>query len=191
MKVVNDGVLSPWKKIGEPDVKMDTPYMRAFVQKFQHPITDKEYAFSQIEIGNYVSIFPLTREGNIVLTDQWKQGTEMLCPQPPGGAVKEGEDIAEAARQKLLSETGYQAGAVEVVNTQFHFFDSRSKNYYNVALARDCEYVGRAASPDADVLRIFEVTPQEFWNMIAYGEIHEPAAYAGAILAQQRGLLKM
>lgn len=191
MKVIYEGNLSPWEPVGQPDVKMQTKFMTAFTQNFRHPISGVTYEFSQIEIGNYLSILPITKEGNLVLTIQWKQGVKMLCPQFPGGAWPVGKDAETAACDILLAETGYSADTVVIVPCDLHFFDSRCPNYYCVAMATQCQFIGRPVSPAGAVLEIVEIDPLEFWTMVDRGDIHEPAAYVGAIFALRVGFLPL
>lgn len=190
MKIRIEGNLTPWALVGEPTVRVESRFGTVREEKWENPVSGAVYTFpTQIEIGNYLSIMPFTKDGNLVLTNQWKQGVRMLCPQFPGGALPPGQNLDAAAREKLLEETGYQVGSLEIEPTPLYFFDSRCPNWYRVIIALQCEYVGRPASTGSSVLQIVEVTLAEFWKMVDDGEIHEPATYVAAIFALRRGYL--
>lgn len=192
VRVVHAGNIQPWEQVGESVIRVESRFGTVYEEQWRNPVSGQNYIFPlQFKIGNYVSILPLTRDGNLVIINQWKQGVKMLCPQFPGGAMGDECDVATAVREKLLSETGYQAGEIEIVPTKFQFFDTRCPNWYKVVLALGCGYVGRPSNASTDVIQVLEITPAEFWQMIENEDIHEPAAYVSALLAVRRGLIPL
>lgn len=68
------------------------------------------HAFCQ---EDYVSILPITREGNIVLVRQYRPAIEGFTLEFPGGTVSKGEAIVHAAIRELQEETGYRVQKVQ------------------------------------------------------------------------------
>lgn len=65
--------------------------------------------------GRTVAVVAITEDGHVVLARQYRPGPGLVLAELPGGMVDDGEAVAEAAARELLEETGYAAGAIEVV----------------------------------------------------------------------------
>lgn len=189
MLVRYPGHLHAWEKTEDPEVKMETPFMRAFIQKFIHPLTKKTFDFSQADVGNCLAVVPLTWDKNVILTNQWKQAVAMLCPQFPGGRVTPGKAPEEIARELLLRETGYTAQTIRILPTTFHFYDTILANHYVIAIATGCRFDERPADPSAELLQVMELSMPELLDMMRQGKIFEPATYVGVLSAMLHGHL--
>jgi 8-oxo-dGTP pyrophosphatase MutT (NUDIX family) len=62
-----------------------------------------------IDAPDWVNIIATTKDGNIVLIEQYRHGTQSVTLEIPGGAVDPGETPLNAAIRELLEETGYEA----------------------------------------------------------------------------------
>lgn len=189
MEVIYKGDLRPWEKVGEKAVMLETRHMSAYIQDFKHPVSGAVYQFSQIKIGDYVIVMPFTETGNLVLTNQWKQGVEGCCPQFPGGAIG-AAPITSAATLILKRETGYEAESMMVNPTRLNLLDSRCPNHYQVVIARGCRRGERLVSVDAEVVEVLEINQGELLEMIKKGEMQEPSTYAAVVFAHIEGILK-
>lgn len=87
-------IVSPWIKLVAKEVD------------FGFGANQTYHAFAQ---EDYVSILPLTSEGNIVLVRQYRPAIEEFTLEFPGGTVEPGEKIIDAAVRELEEETGYRA----------------------------------------------------------------------------------
>ena len=66
-----------------------------------------EFPFYCIENPDWVNVIPITKEGKVVLIEQYRHGIEEITLEIPGGMVDEGEDAKFAAERELVEETGY------------------------------------------------------------------------------------
>lgn len=190
MTVRLKGDLRPWTLVASQEIVQTK---RGTIRKelWRSPDGTQEWEFPiQLYVGNYVCIFPITKEGYIVVTREWMQGAQVVCPQVPGGAVDRDSDLMAAVRE-LFEETGYRAGRIEIIPTVLYYFDRRSPASYKIALALDCEYVGRVEGGEATGIEVLEVTPGELATMLDAGEIHEPGVFVAVYYAQRLGYLMM
>lgn len=102
------------EKLERPDGKIVTPY----------------YA---IERPDVVYVIALTKNKEIVLVYQYKNGIKELVWELPAGFVDKGESPKEAAKRELLEETGYTGRDI----TKIGGFNSgaglsRNTNYFYV-----------------------------------------------------------
>jgi 8-oxo-dGTP pyrophosphatase MutT (NUDIX family) len=67
----------------------------------------QEANFFVIENPDWINIIAVTEKNAVVLIEQYRQGTEEITLEIPGGLVDKGEDPAECAERELLEETGY------------------------------------------------------------------------------------
>lgn len=70
---------------------------------------DKTSNFYVIENPDWVNIVALTKDYNVVLIEQFRQGIEEVILEIPGGMIDGDESPETAGRRELLEETGYSA----------------------------------------------------------------------------------
>lgn len=64
-----------------------------------------------IELSPWVTVVPVTEDGDLVLIRQYRHALGLVELELPGGGFAEGEDSIEAGRRELLEETGYGGGS--------------------------------------------------------------------------------
>lgn len=63
--------------------------------------------FYVMETPDWVNVVALTKDGALVLVEQWRHGVKRTTLEIPGGMVDPGEGPAEAAKRELVEETGF------------------------------------------------------------------------------------
>jgi ADP-ribose pyrophosphatase len=61
---------------------------------------------------DWVSVVPVTREGQFVLVRQYRYGVDGPTLEVPGGIIDDGEEPARSAVRELREETGYGGGTL-------------------------------------------------------------------------------
>jgi len=61
------------------------------------------------------------KENHIILIKQYRSGIDEFIIQLPGGGVKKGETIVEAAKRELLEETGFIAESFDYLGYMYPF----------------------------------------------------------------------
>ncbi|MEI7590000.1 MAG: NUDIX hydrolase [Deltaproteobacteria bacterium] len=73
------------------------------------PRTGKTHDFYVLESSAWVNVIPITKDGEVVLVEQYRHGTRDITIEIPGGMVEADDTPIQAARRELLEETGYDA----------------------------------------------------------------------------------
>ncbi len=68
-----------------------------------------KHSFFVIECPDWVNVIALTKEKKVVLIEQYRQGTEEIILEIPGGMIDESEAPEAAAQRELSEETGYES----------------------------------------------------------------------------------
>ena len=70
---------------------------------------DKKGKFYVIENPDWVNVIAITKDSEMVLIEQFRQGIEEVILEIPGGMIDGDESPETGARRELLEETGYSA----------------------------------------------------------------------------------
>jgi len=81
-------------------------YRHAMVGADDRPLHDA----TTFDCPDWVSVVPVTEEGEFVLVRQYRHGIDADTLEVPGGMIDEGEEPAVAALRELREETGYGGG---------------------------------------------------------------------------------
>lgn len=79
------------------------------------PERDVERDFYALESRDWVNIVAVTPDDRLVLVRQYRQGTDEISLEVPGGIVDEGEDPETTALRELEEETGYHGTRAEML----------------------------------------------------------------------------
>jgi ADP-ribose pyrophosphatase len=131
-------MIRPWKKIGS---KPSGDY-RVFTVRTDtkiSPRTGAEHTFFVIDSANWVNIVAITPDQQVVMIEQYRQGTDTVELEIPGGLIDPGDasPIAGGVRE-LREETGYEGENARIIGTIFPNPAIMSNTCYTV-LAENCQ----------------------------------------------------
>jgi ADP-ribose pyrophosphatase YjhB (NUDIX family) len=113
---------------------------------------------------------PITADGRLVMTRQWRQGALVISLECPGGVVDPGETPAQAAARELREETGFtgvEAGRLLKVRPNA----ATQRNWFHATVFTDCR---RTAEPDdsaTEKLDVFLMRGAEVMDAIRSGAV--------------------
>ncbi len=142
------------------------------------PRDGRVHDFYVIEAPDWINVIPLTKDGEVVLIEQYRHGTAALSLEIPGGMVDPGEEPHETAARELFEETGYEA--VEVV------FLGKTRpnpaiqdNWIHTYLARGVEYRQEPSNQGTERTRVRLEPLARIPSLISEGTIDHSLVVVG------------
>ena len=137
----------------------------------KHPDLGKESKFVVLDSPNWVNIIPVTKNNEIVLIEQYRQGIDGVTLEVPGGLIDPGEDAGEAGERECREETGYlsaeKAELLGINEPNPAFMNNICYSY----LWRNCEKnASQELDPHEDIETVL-VPADEIKNYIKEGKI--------------------
>jgi ADP-ribose pyrophosphatase len=129
-----------------------------------------------------VIVFPVTREGQVLMVRQYKHGAQQILLEFPGGVIDGGEEIEEAAKRELIEETGYKVGKLIFLNS---LVDNPTKdtNKIHLFLGLDAVQVGEQNLDNTENIQVIKVPLNEIKVKLRNGEISVAGSVALAFLS--------
>lgn len=103
----NNGSIPVWKTI-KRRVLAENPFLRLEEHTREESGTKRKADFYLVDAPNWTNVVAITEDDQIVLIDQFRQGSETIELEVPGGIVDEGESAEHASLRELREETGFE-----------------------------------------------------------------------------------
>lgn len=100
----------PWNLTNETSFA-NCVVFKIFKKHFEHPTDGRAGDFYVAHAPDWAICIPVTREGKIILVNQFRFGIRNLSWEFPGGIVDPGESPTQAAVRETAEETGYTGDA--------------------------------------------------------------------------------
>jgi ADP-ribose pyrophosphatase len=134
------------------------------------PLSGREHQFLRLDCPDWVNVIALTDDGQMVLVEQYRHGTDEMTLEIPGGAVDPGESPATSAARELEEETGYLATEIiEIgrVDPNPAFLSNRCWTY----LALGCRADGEMHLDPSEEIEVSLAPIKDFARLIDEGAI--------------------
>ncbi len=176
------------EKLGEGrrEVCFSTPWMDLLAIHTADRENAPHYAIAS---KDYVSVLPLTPDGNVLLVRQFRPAVGEVTLELPAGHVEPGQTPAEAASTELLEETGYRARHIELLGC-INPDTGRLTNKHWCFLATGLELVHENLAA-GEVTELVVVPLTELRQMIIDGRFAHAQHLAALQLAMVQGKIDL
>ncbi len=165
-----------WRRIAsEPGPEL--PLFQVRFDRMRHPRSEADFTRVVLEAPDWVTIVAITKDGDIVMVEQYRFGVEDLTLEPVGGIVDEGEESIEAAKRELLEETGFGEGqwrslGVVQANPAIH------NNLCHLWCATGVRRIQDQQLDSGEAIKVHLMSIDEVRNAIADGRFLHPLGQA-------------
>lgn len=149
-----------WEKISEETVYEG---YRNIIRKIFRLPNGQEWAFDVISVPSFATVGAITKEGEVILVEQYRPGPEKMIVSFPEGRIDLGEIPIEAAKRELLEETGYQAAEMKFLKSIPAAYTNQLKYCY---VAIGCILIKPQSLDETEFIRVFSVSIEEFKTIL-------------------------
>lgn len=157
--------IESWEKIDSKEVA-DCRIFKVREDLTQNSETGVRAKFFVIENPDWVNIIALTKDEQVILIKQYRQGSEEITLEIPGGMIDDGEDPIKCAERELQEETGYTPAKMIYLgksrpnpaiqsNWIYHFFAKDCEKTENVKFDEH-ENIITSTVPFAEIKELIE-----------------------------------
>jgi ADP-ribose pyrophosphatase len=149
------------------------------------PRSDKPIEYHIIERPDSVQVVAVTNDGNFVMVEQDRHGTQQPSLEFVAGLIDPGEQAATTAARELEEETGYRAQALHELG--WYYTDPAIlTNKVTVFFAENCEPTGRKNQDEGEDVKLRLVDAGDVEQLISTSEITHGLSIAAWHLYQSR-----
>lgn len=168
--------IEPWVTTRE-EVEYTTKIFKLLSREMKIESEDHSATFSVLNAPDWVNIVPLTENGEVVLVEQYRYGTEEPTLELPGGMVDPGENPRECSERELLEETGFKAASWTDLG-KVSSNPAILTNYTHTWLAEGCVKVQEQQLDGNERIHVHLVPLDEFLRLIHTGHVHHSLVVA-------------
>lgn len=129
-------------------------------------------SFYVIEYPEWVNVFALTQDDQVVMVKQYRHGIKEISIEIPGGVVDEGESIEEAAKRELMEETGYEFESFEYMG-KICANPSTTNNFMHMYLAKGGRKVGEQELDHSEEIEVVLMSIDEVKQLLKENKVHQ------------------
>lgn len=118
--------------------------------------------------GNVAAVLAITKNGKIVLVQQYRPGPDKILLELPGGFLDPKESPKAGAARELLEETGY-TGDLKLAGQTFHCAYSNQKKY--IFVAKNCVKQGNAKPDEGEVINVQLISMDQLRKLARKGQM--------------------
>jgi ADP-ribose pyrophosphatase len=173
--------LLPWT-VRESRLVLDNPWAKVRRDTCRLPNGREIEDYFYWEGGDFSQTLALTRERQVVLTQQYKHGVKQVVTELPAGLVDIGlESPLQTAQRELLEETGHIAQTWHLLGT-LNVSAAKSTTRAHIFMATDAVRAGEQELDATEAIEVKLVSIEQLLEMVERGEILDVTSIAAIFL---------
>lgn len=173
-----------WERLSSEKL-FESPYFSLRADALRLPDGVVKDPYYVIERKDAVFIFPLTKDGDVVLVRQYRPAIERMELCIPAGLVEGGEEPIVAARRELREETGHGGGEwAEVISLASS--PGLKNNWAHVFLARGVEETSPLDPDEFERLEVVKIPVGELKELVYSGGVPSSSGVAAIMVCMER-----
>jgi ADP-ribose pyrophosphatase len=174
--------LKVWKKLSE-EILFKNNWWTYKRDTYELP-SGKIGEYNYVHIGGSAMSIPITKEGKILLVNQYRYLNNRESLEFPCGSVKEGMSHDDTARHELTEETGYSSDQWCLAG-EYNPYNGVTNEICKVYIARDLRHVG-GIPDETEEFELIALTADEIDAKIKSGEIWDGMTIAAWCIAKTK-----
>jgi 8-oxo-dGTP pyrophosphatase MutT (NUDIX family) len=163
-------MIQPWKKIGSQPAG-DFRIFKIRSDRKISPRTGTEHDFFVMDCVNWVNVVATTPDGQLVMIEQYRQGTDTVELEIPGGMLDSADaSPALGGARELREETGYEGEQPQIIGQIFPNPAIQSNTCFTLHV-RNCQLTHPLEWDHAEDITTRLVPIAEIPGLVASGKI--------------------
>jgi ADP-ribose pyrophosphatase len=158
--------IKKWEKISQEVVF--EKYGRRILKNVYKLPDERSDDYYLVDQGRAVAMLALTKEGNVLVVEQYRPGPNEVLMELPGGIINKDESPAEAALRELAEETGYQGDAEHFIDV---YDDAYSTMTRSCVILRNCKKIAKQKLDENEFISVKEIELNEFRKLLRSGKM--------------------
>ena len=128
------------------------------------------YNYYVFEFPDWATAFPLTADGKIIITRQYRHALNQVGFELPGGVVEKGESFETGIQRELLEETGYVFDEIKPLGV-ISANPSTNSNLMHMFLATGGKKVSEQSLDANEEIEVYELSFDELLQLMDENKI--------------------
>lgn len=160
----------PWRVLKSENILKIGPWLSVRQEEVELPNGHRIPTWFVLEYPNWINVIAETKDGELVMVDQYRHGLGVTKYEIVAGVIDEGETPLEAAQRELSEETGFGGGEWELFMTLCPNTSCQNNLSYTF-LARGVERIHPQHEEESEDIRVHVMKKEEVRELLEQGEI--------------------
>lgn len=159
-----------WKVLKSENILHLGPWLSVRQEEVELPSGKTIPTWFVLEFPDWVNVIAITKDGKMVMIDQYRHAIAQTRYEIVAGVIDEGETPLEAAQRELMEETGFGGGEW----SEFMVLSPNPTNHNNLSYTYIATGVERISAPhqeDTEDIGVHLMSEQDVLQLLNEGEI--------------------